>query len=443
MKPARANPSPGTLLLKDHLVEDVSSCSSNGFRSYPRRECCTTVRFLLEADLRDVPTRRPAAAEHPAVARRAAAGANRAPTSGVVSALQRASKTVIKAVRNLHIAPAAAAVKSERQSKAKKPILPANFSRKLLKRNVNKKQIDRSEIERWKVYNQLAQEISKPSDSNSSSSNSRRNSDSTVSGDSQPSSSYSSEGNSTVAQNDAVAAKSSPAEKAVRNRPSVRVTNAYRANKQKQLWSIPTCNVEKEQSSPVSVLDYPLEEDDEASSPLQTKLNIEPETMKKLLRKIKRFESLTQIEAPPKPEPPLRRSSLSPTPKPDDQSRVERNAKSLLLQLKCPPISDTDTSLLLDFFRCGMAAAANEGLPVSELVRQAEGWVSGECSRFWGEWEVEKNRRGYIEVMEKEWKWERVMGVENGELAMELERYVSSSLVNELVADLLTSSLLF
>ncbi|KAG6411160.1 hypothetical protein SASPL_129235 [Salvia splendens] len=40
IKPIRA-----PLLLKDHLLEDMSSCSSNGFKSFPRRQCCTTLRF--------------------------------------------------------------------------------------------------------------------------------------------------------------------------------------------------------------------------------------------------------------------------------------------------------------------------------------------------------------------------------------------------------------
>ncbi|GLT54969.1 hypothetical protein SLA2020_281270 [Shorea laevis] len=41
------------LMLKDYLRDDfLSSCSSNGFKSFPRRQCCTTVRFLLELDLK-------------------------------------------------------------------------------------------------------------------------------------------------------------------------------------------------------------------------------------------------------------------------------------------------------------------------------------------------------------------------------------------------------
>lgn len=40
------------LMLKDYLLDDLSSCSSNGFKSFPRKQCCTTVRFLLEIDLK-------------------------------------------------------------------------------------------------------------------------------------------------------------------------------------------------------------------------------------------------------------------------------------------------------------------------------------------------------------------------------------------------------
>lgn len=42
---------PKSTLLKDYLLDDLSSCSSNGFRSYPRRQCCTKVRYLIEIDL--------------------------------------------------------------------------------------------------------------------------------------------------------------------------------------------------------------------------------------------------------------------------------------------------------------------------------------------------------------------------------------------------------
>ncbi|CAH9115573.1 unnamed protein product [Cuscuta epithymum] len=437
MKPKLAKPMT-PFLLKDYLGDEMSSCSSNGFRSYPRRECSTTVRFLLEADLKDAPARDPVSEAPPA---RGRAAANKAPKARVFSALQRASKKVIKAVRTLQIASSPAAVKSEKQSEPKKEIPTANFPRKLLKRNLNIKLTDRSEMERWKVYDQLMENMCKPSDSNSSTSNSWCDSDFMASGSLLQSSSCDSEVSSRVGHNDVVAAKTSLAEKAVSNE-SVGVTNAYPPTK--QLWSITTCNVEKEQSSPISTLDCPFEDEDDVS--FQDKLNIGPETLRKLMKKIKRFESLTQIEVPLKAESPLC-NSLSFTPYNfrdigcEDHSQVELKAALLLQQLNhnrrlssCSlKLNVTERFLLLDFFRDGII---EDRLPVSQLIKEAEDWINGESHRYLHEWEVEKNRKRYIEDMENEWELKRIVDEENGGLAMELEKYVLSSLVNELVVDL-------
>ncbi|KAK2409424.1 hypothetical protein QL285_044848 [Trifolium repens] len=97
-----------TLLLKDYLRDDLSSCSSSGFKSFPRRQCCTTVGFLLENDLQikrnkkktTLPRQRP-----------------------TVNALQRASEAVITAIKSL-----------SSQKKASTGVLSRSFSRRLLSR---------------------------------------------------------------------------------------------------------------------------------------------------------------------------------------------------------------------------------------------------------------------------------------------------------------------
>ncbi|KAB2632636.1 hypothetical protein D8674_028883 [Pyrus ussuriensis x Pyrus communis] len=54
------------VLPKDFLMDDLSSCSSNGFKSFPRRQCCTTtVRFLLDIDLKSSSLSKPPTHEHP------------------------------------------------------------------------------------------------------------------------------------------------------------------------------------------------------------------------------------------------------------------------------------------------------------------------------------------------------------------------------------------
>ncbi|KAE8728038.1 hypothetical protein F3Y22_tig00004797pilonHSYRG00167 [Hibiscus syriacus] len=75
------------LVLKDYLLrDDLSSCSSNGFKSFPRQQCCTTVRFLLEAELKKSEV---------------IYSATTKPSTTTVSAVQRASHAVLKAVKLL------------------------------------------------------------------------------------------------------------------------------------------------------------------------------------------------------------------------------------------------------------------------------------------------------------------------------------------------------
>ncbi|XP_047341524.1 uncharacterized protein LOC124945179 [Impatiens glandulifera] len=80
---SKMNLMPKPLMLKDYLLHDLSSCSSNGFRTYPRRrrhrQYCsnTTVKYILQ-DQVDPNKSKPAS-----------------------SAFQRASKTVINAVKLL------------------------------------------------------------------------------------------------------------------------------------------------------------------------------------------------------------------------------------------------------------------------------------------------------------------------------------------------------
>ncbi|XP_019194735.1 PREDICTED: uncharacterized protein LOC109188531 [Ipomoea nil] len=465
------------LLLKDYLVDELSSCSSNGFRSYPRRECCTTVRLLLEADLGVKPPGKVMCGGE--AARRVVIAGKPAPTAGVVSALQKASKTVLNAVKSLQFS---AAGKSAKQSKPKKAILSRRFSRKLLKRSFKKRTIDRNEIERWKVYNKLMEKKSdNPSsrfspavhnvaDSNASTSetNSWSDSDFTISGESLQSSSCSSDVNSTEAQNDAVAAKCSPTDKSVISKivgvTTSIATTTYSPITKKQVWS----NEEKEQFSPVSVLDCPFEDEDDVSSPFQDKLtNVEGTRKKQMKKKMKKQECLTQLEpvnlvkriafseSETDEESPLHHLSLLPsTPADILMADLELKAAMLLNQVKArtpsrglKPMAKTDR-LLLDFFRHGiienrlLVRADNSGeyeYDGEELMRVAEDWISGKSRRFLYEWEVQKNRQAYIEDMESGGKWKKVMDKEeeeHGEVGLQLEAEVFTSLVNELVDDL-------
>ncbi|KAF2297656.1 hypothetical protein GH714_001970 [Hevea brasiliensis] len=88
-------------MLKDYLRDDLSSCSSNGFKSFPRRQCCTTVRFLLEIDLNTNPNPNPKHTRQQFFKRSRSSKA----ASTTISALQKASEAVIKAVKLLPFLP--------------------------------------------------------------------------------------------------------------------------------------------------------------------------------------------------------------------------------------------------------------------------------------------------------------------------------------------------
>ncbi|KAJ0954512.1 hypothetical protein HanRHA438_Chr00c15g0850261 [Helianthus annuus] len=106
---------PKSLLLRDYLLDDMSSCSSNGFRSYPRRQCCTTVRFLIETDLNK---------NHKMFSKPHRTSNIKPPKQS--SILQKASEVMIKAFKRLPFVDARVSTKAK--------LLPRSLSRKLLKR---------------------------------------------------------------------------------------------------------------------------------------------------------------------------------------------------------------------------------------------------------------------------------------------------------------------
>ncbi|KAI9076946.1 hypothetical protein K1719_041108 [Acacia pycnantha] len=93
---------PSNVLLKDYLRDDLSSSSSSGFKSFPRRQCCTTVRFgLLEKDLQAKRNHllRPTSS----ISHRSSCSFTVA--SSTISALHKASRAVINAVKLLPFPP--------------------------------------------------------------------------------------------------------------------------------------------------------------------------------------------------------------------------------------------------------------------------------------------------------------------------------------------------
>lgn len=137
-------------MLKEFLVEDFSSCSSNGFRSYPRKECYATVRNLLEIDLQNRDSNNLVRSRSKV-------------TSPAISALQRASELVINAVKYFQFS----SVKSSSSSKQIKPgnaFLSRSLSLKLLRRSFSRNAEKEDVIKRRKSFGNPNQTKQQPVD---------------------------------------------------------------------------------------------------------------------------------------------------------------------------------------------------------------------------------------------------------------------------------------
>lgn len=151
---------PKPLMLKDYLMDDLSSCSSKGFKSFPRRpSCCTTVRFLIEKDLK----------RRESNISRLIRKSRFKTASTTISVLQRASEAVINAVKYFPFHSVKFTLPSSSlTNRSKKGLLPRSLSKKLLKKSFWKKSdsTEEKEIKRWKLFREYLEDKDKPSDEN-------------------------------------------------------------------------------------------------------------------------------------------------------------------------------------------------------------------------------------------------------------------------------------
>ncbi|CAK9188632.1 unnamed protein product [Ilex paraguariensis] len=459
-------PLPKPLMLKDYLLDDLSSCSSNGFRSYPRRQCCTTIQFLLEIDLKDKPS--------PHKKKSLPKSRSKSTPSNTISAFQRASEVVINAVKFL---PFTAVNSSSKDKKLTKSILPRSLSKKLLRRSFWKK-TGHKDIERWKSFRELIEEEkSKPLDFSPSVSTTTTDitSSTTVSNrDSWSDSEFTSsennlEGNSEIAlcENDVVVLegkRSSPAEKEeVNDRVGVAVgEDSMEASSTTTNSSVRSTKNEwpsegKEQFSPVSVLDCPFDDEDEVSSPFQQSLARMEGTKKKLMQKIRRFESLAHLEpvdlqkritllesdhesleSPPQPSSTSMQDYILTDQ--EEEDKIEERTFELLHLIKAAIPSNSKLmadDLLLDLVKERIVKGLTNTLVLtkantfdSELLDEVKNWMNDQHRELLLEWEVPENRQAYLRDMEKGGTWTK-LDEEKQEVALELEFDVFASLVDE------------
>ncbi|KAJ8766172.1 hypothetical protein K2173_021689 [Erythroxylum novogranatense] len=438
-----------TLMLKDFLLDDLSSCSSNGFRSFPRRQCCSTVRLLLEVELKS--------SHHPyskPIKRQNLKGS---------SLYKKTSGAVINAVKLLRF-PSSIKSPSLQERTGKGSFLRRSLSRRLFIKKVDKKE-DR--ITQWKSFREFLEDKQEPADqpsipqttatevihvrhSVSSSSNIKSNSwtDSESTGESENSEFY-------KTSNDAVEEKKESLPKDIEGGARVGVTDGedsiinYSTDTPK-IWGN---GEEKEQFSPVSVLDPPFQDEEETYSPVEPSL-VRLEGTKQKLRS---FESLTQLV----PVDLEKRLALAES---DDASlesmsiqknnfnemqeerQSEKEAQELLKLVKAATQHNSlllcsTEALFLDFFmemleQDKATESVSSIYEKDQVLKVVEDWVKGNPQETFLGWEVKNGRHTYIKDLEKNGRWRNVEE-EKEEVVLELEQHVFTSLLNEAFLDIL------
>ncbi|XP_027362599.1 uncharacterized protein LOC113870201 [Abrus precatorius] len=374
------------LLLKDYLRDDLSSCSSSGFRSLPRRQCCFQ------------------------------------PLSSSCSAqstLRKASEAFLNAIKSVAISALqrSPSLTQTQWSTAKRGHrLSTSLSRRLLSRSFWRRSSKGGKTTTFK---------------------------STVNTNSCPESHFT------------CSLTNAEIEGSVTTTNTCSVTNSTRD------WP----NEEKEQFSPVSVLDCPLFDEDEViTSPFASISCSRQEVAKhKHMQKTRHFNRVASLKPvalekkiswlelqkdesinnhPTEPRPVF--VSITNTQSRNNnplRDTVEENARDLLtlfkksIPLVCLKI-ETET-LLFDFFKqsiwenCGI-----ENIMKRQLCEVAEDWIRGPKEQYLS-FQVRKGRDTYIKEMDKCGSWTN-SDEEIQCLAMELEVEFSISLVKELVLDLTT-----
>lgn len=194
------------------------------------------------------------------------------------------------------------------------------------------------------------------------------------------------------------------------------------------------------------------------------------------MRKIKKFERLTQLE----PVNLEKRIVLSESDRDSDrsphchssesaledfivdsedegnQTAMDKSLKLLQLAKATMPsicsmkLQEDYDKLLLDFFKEEMEmgdSSRGYAMCIStssvkldhELLNVAMDWIIGQPRELFLGWEVQKNREAYIRDMERTGQWRKKLDEEKQEVALELEVEVFTALINELCLDLVSS----
>ncbi|KAF5732999.1 hypothetical protein HS088_TW17G00533 [Tripterygium wilfordii] len=439
-------------MLKDYLLEDLNSCSSTGFKSFPRNP-----------PLSDYAARRPRP--------------SRIPSTKAASTTISAFQAMINAVK-----------KNIQFLKSPSVILPRSLSRTLSRRNSTKNKnrehnlnvrqvkITVKDIMRWtsfrdiNVVNHSEPFESAPSpDHHCTNTTISTTTTTTTTSSCTCSSSGSSWCDSDFTEEDLQSwggnCEEDVGENDVADKPVV-PNNCEDVNTVEPKGEAP-CEEERHEQSPISVLHHEFEEDEESLSSLdQSLVNIE-RTKEKLMQKIRRFESLAKVD-PVNLEKWMSMDEETNSSTDIEQEEEEEEEQEelrdeeieekntvtawhLLEQVKTTTSLDTVEQLvLLDFFRDELGADTNDqighpGLENETLTRKARVWLRGEHSTLLDlgvDDNDEQERREalvndlYMEGRRRRWS-SSGFEEEGNELAMEVENGLLGDLVDQLLLEIL------
>ncbi|CAL9232529.1 unnamed protein product [Arabidopsis halleri] len=457
------------LMLRDYLLDDLSSCSSNGFKSFPRRQTpssSSTVRRLLDAEIKRSGLIHHHHHHHHNKQQRLTRISSRTTCGTAIShAVHKASTAFLK----LLPFPSSAVKKQGGFSRS--------FSKRLLSRSFWRKPVvslsrrevtgdGDGEIQWWRsvAYEEsldqrsdLISQLSTTDDkitfsisaaaittveelisgeSSSSGSEFFTNSSSEVvqSSSSSFSSSSSGESEEVSKKNDAVEDGNESGE-----RLNARDCDGSSVNRNNSLCNRKECvNEEKEQLSPVSILECPFKDDksDDEDDEITDHQN---DIYEKIARKSRRLNGLVRLEPldlDKRIEKYVERQeeySYHTLETEEDESENQANRLFALVKLRIGETNDLLASkvadnLLLDYLQEDNIGPKEETL----MVKKAKDWVMGRQDEMFMSWEVKEKREVYV----KEMKWGCIKGDERENVIDDLANGFFTSLVDEFIFDL-------
>lgn len=423
-------------MLKDFLIDNdsINSCSSSGFESFPRRR--SSIRSLIQNDVSDVASNSSNKASLLRSRSRAAASTTISAFLAIISTIKTIQLNNVVKVKPPSILPR---ISLSRKLSSKKKSTP---TRKEIINDI-KITVRVRDIIRWKSFRDLAMDDKpqpQPSDLASSPDHQCTTTTTTIGSTTNSTPSPCSSNGSSWCESDFTSdyyylppwtgnSAENDARGKVGEKYSPRVgsdCDSMKATIESAEGPEELHGEEKEQLSPVSVLDFELQEDDEDHS---------VSSFDQSLANLEKWMSMEENDGDD--------SSAEEEEEEEEEEiniEVEEKAKLLLNKIKstisptwnCEDSRIVSEQLLLDFLVEELSAKRNNQGRINEIVRQAEAWIKGEDSATTL---LIDDAGDCIRDMDRKESWNKFEG-EQEEVSMQIENTLLNLLLDDLLLDL-------